>query len=161
LVWEARRLGESAWIDPDTGAYTGRARSTFYTDCEAATPRALAAMPTLLCCMAESLAGGGGDGGDDAANAAHGRELAAWLRRLRHGGSSGVDNAAPMPATRCAFLACRCRSSGGVAAAAPPPALKRCSRCHEAYYCSKEAQRADWARHKAECRRNHDGDNRE
>ena len=31
--------------------------------------------------------------------------------------------------------------------------LSRCSRCRKAYYCRKECQVADWARHKEECAR--------
>jgi hypothetical protein len=141
LVWEATRLGEGAWMDPVSGAYNGRKRSTFYFDVEAATPHALAAMPTLLCCLADSLA----------ADAARGRELVAWLRRLRPGDGAG-GAPPPMPVTQCAFIDCPCRAGGGHAAAA----LKRCGRCHAAYYCSVEAQKADWPRHKAECGRRHD-----
>lgn len=29
--------------------------------------------------------------------------------------------------------------------------VHRCSRCRSARYCSKECQRADWAKHKTEC----------
>ncbi len=44
----------------------------------------------------------------------------------------------PLP---CAF----CRSSGS--------RLKRCGRCRNAHYCSEKCQRADWKRHRPECKR--------
>jgi hypothetical protein len=145
LVWTVTQLGEGAWMDVathDTLGGNGERISTFYNDV-AAPPHARASMPTLLCCVADSLA----------ADAARGRELAAWLRRLHREGDGVAGATAPMrqwPATHCAFTACPCRSAGAAVA------LKRCSRCHAVYYCSAEAQHADWARHKEECSRRHD-----
>ena len=97
-------------------------------------------MPTLLCCIADSLAGDG-----SVAAAARGRELAAWLRRLRRH-DDVVISGMQVPMAQCAFVACPCHAGRGI------PVLKRCTGCNSIWYCSREAQRADWARHKKECR---------
>lgn len=44
----------------------------------------------------------------------------------------------------------QCTACGSIL---PLPTVKRCSRCLNASYCSKECQAADWPLHKGECRR--------
>jgi hypothetical protein len=37
----------------------------------------------------------------------------------------------------------------------PAVEFKKCSRCEEVYYCSKECQTADWCKHKTTCNKKH------
>ena len=50
------------------------------------------------------------------------------------------------PTDRCGV--CNSRHGKG----GPDVALKACSRCRKAFYCSAECQKADWKRHKQRCR---------
>ncbi|KAJ5919621.1 hypothetical protein N7454_009456 [Penicillium verhagenii] len=45
--------------------------------------------------------------------------------------------------------ATKCRKCGTISSNETP--LKRCSRCHSAYYCSQDCQKADWKTHKMAC----------
>lgn len=53
------------------------------------------------------------------------------------------------PAQNCSFKACKCRDKDTQRVESIP--LKQCSACGITAYCSKEAQKRDWARHKHVC----------
>ncbi len=135
---------DCAWAHEGGGAYLGRVRATFYRDAAAASEEELQRMPTLLCSLAESLA---------AAPHPTGLQVAQWLAQIGGGGDEAeapgcacnACSAAAAQQRRCAYAACGCHRQP------EPPALKRCHRYERVRYCSREAQAADWPRHKAEC----------
>jgi hypothetical protein len=53
----------------------------------------------------------------------------------------------------CALPGCGARLRAAVAPSGRHKSLLRCARCRSAAYCGAEHSHADWARHKADCRR--------